>query len=129
MGETIELENGSDIEDPEKFCKSFKKQHNKFVKKTEQKNEKEIEKMSKHHPCQLLADEYKVDCANEYRKSFQKCSEDSSIKLKQCVGKKCKKALEKSGVYWVDEMSAKDFCKKDFWKQSKKYQQKIKLGN
>merc|ERR1711879_567487 len=49
------FENGDEIEDSKQFCKDFIKQHFKFQKKgCDQDDEEEVEKMSKHHPCQLM---------------------------------------------------------------------------
>merc|ERR1712066_237302 len=123
------FENGDEIEDNKQFCKDFIKQHYKYEKKGgDDDGEEEVEKMSKHHPCQLMPEENRNDCAKDYEKIYEKCwgKDSSSKKMKKCLRKECEKKLVDDGEF--DDSEAKELCVQ-MEKQSKKYQKKINQKN
>merc|ERR1711997_1407189 len=96
--------------DSKKFCKSFVKQHFKYEKKGG-----DLKKMSKHHPCQVISEEDRLECADDYEMFHEKCKQKdlSKKKFKDCFKKECEKNLEDKNVCIKME------------KQSRKYQKKI----
>merc|ERR1719273_2576422 len=107
----MHFQDGGEIEDHKQFCKNFVKQHFKF----EKKGGDEVEKLSKHHPCQLMPKENHADCAKDYEKDY------SNNKMKKCLKKECEKKLV-DGEFEGSE--AKDLCTR-MEKQSRKYQKKM----
>merc|ERR1712226_210956 len=115
----MHFKDGGEIEDHKQFCKDFVKQHFKFQKK----GGDEEEKLSKHHPCQLMPKESHADCAKDYEKVYSKCwgKDSSNNKMKKCLKKECEKKLV-DGEFEGSE--AKDLCTR-MEKQSRKYQKKM----
>ena len=121
-------EDGMEIEDSKQFCKDFVKAHKKYAKKMDKESEKddakELKKMSKHHPCQLMPEENRLDCAKDYEKMYGKCmdKDSSSKKMKKCLRKECVKKLEKEQLEGIGNVQ--ELCHA-MEKQSKKYQKKM----